>query len=145
MQLQKLKKTWEKYRIAFLVLMFLYRKRKKLQCFTGHRCFLKFCLNFNKAESIRSCLYDWCTEAWRKFLNKTNWIQEEKSNFWKYLNKVFKWTIIKQSKSKKWGCVGPVVLFLIVFKSADIKKQTRMKYCAAEVIATCDLNSSSVV
>ena len=98
--------------------------------------FLKICLNFNKAESIRSYLYDWC---------KTNWIQEEKSNFWKYLNKVFKWTIIKQSKSKKWGCVGPVVLFLIVFKSADIKKQTRMKYCAAEVIATCDLNSSSVV
>ena len=119
--------------------MFLYRKRNKLQCFTGHRCFLKFCLNFNKAESIHSCLYDRCTEARRKFLNKTNWIQKEKSNFLKYLSKVFKWMIIKQSKSKKWGCVGPVVLFLIIFKSADtIKKQTRMKYCAVEVIATCD-------
>lgn len=53
--------------------------------------------------------------------------------------------IIKQSKYKKWGCVGPVVLFVIVFKSADIKKGTRMKYCAVEVIAACDLNSSSVV
>ena len=84
--------------------MLLYRKRNKLQCFTGHRCFLKFCLNFNKAESIHSCLYDWCTEAWLKFLNKTNWIQEEKSNFSKYLNKVFKWMIIKQSKYKNESC-----------------------------------------